>query len=128
MAAPGSPRASREAERKSLNSLVTARALYSSRVGELRDLSVMRQAFWSDYGRGAWRVLAAASVALCMAGCSSGTSSRFDLPSFGFADSSSGQASADPSSTASIPVPPESVYASAGSYQGQVDRSTLPPP
>ena len=88
----------------------------------------MRQAFWSDYGRGAWRVLAAASVALSVAGCSSGTSSRFDFPSFGLADNNSGQASADPSTTASIPVPPESVYASAGSYQGQVARSTLPPP
>jgi murein DD-endopeptidase MepM/ murein hydrolase activator NlpD len=87
----------------------------------------MRQAFWSGYGRGAWGVLAAAGVALCVSGCSS-SMSRFDLPSFNLTDNNSGEGNTDPSTTSSIPVPPESVYSSAGSYQGQVDRATLPPP
>jgi murein DD-endopeptidase MepM/ murein hydrolase activator NlpD len=88
----------------------------------------MRLAFWSSSGRGAWGILAAAGVALCMAGCSSGTSSRFDFPSFGLTDNSLTAGNADPSTTASIPVPPESVYSPAGSYQGEVSRATLPPP
>jgi LysM repeat protein len=54
--------------------------------------------------------------------------SRFDLPSFNLTDNNSGEGNTDPSTTSSIPVPPESVYSSAGSYQGQVDRATLPPP
>ncbi len=87
----------------------------------------MRRAFWSGYGRGAWGVLAAAGVALCVAGCSS-SMSRFDIPSFNLTDNNSGEGSADPSTTSSIPVPPESVYSPGGSYQGQVDRATLPPP
>ena len=42
----------------------------------------MRQAaFWSDYGRGACGVLAAACFGFAVAGCSSGMS-RFDFPSF----------------------------------------------
>lgn len=87
----------------------------------------MRQAFWSGYGRGAWGVLAAAGVALCVSGCSS-SMSRFDIPSFNLTDNNSSEGNTDPSTTSSIPVPPESVYSSAGSYQGQVDRATLPPP
>ena len=43
------------------------------------------RAFWSIYGRGASGVLAAAGVALCVAGCSS-TMSRFDFPSFNLTD------------------------------------------
>jgi murein DD-endopeptidase MepM/ murein hydrolase activator NlpD len=88
----------------------------------------MRRAFWSAKGRGAWGFLTAAGVAFCMAGCSSGTSSRFDYPVFGLADNTSTAGSADPSTTSSIPVPPESVYSPGGSYQGQVSRATLPPP
>jgi murein DD-endopeptidase MepM/ murein hydrolase activator NlpD len=88
----------------------------------------MRRAFWSSKGRGAWGVLAAAGVAFCLAGCSSGTSSRFDFPVFGLADNNANAASADTSTTASIPVPPESVYTPGGSYQGQVSHATLPPP
>jgi len=87
----------------------------------------MRQAFWSGFGRGAWRIVAATSVALCVSGCSSGMS-RFDFPSFNLTDNNSGEGNADPATTSSIPVPPESVYSSGGSYQGQVARTTLPPP
>jgi murein DD-endopeptidase MepM/ murein hydrolase activator NlpD len=89
----------------------------------------MRLAFWSSKGRGAWGVLTAAGVAFCVAGCSSGTSSRFDFPAFGLADNTP-SAGTDPSTTASIPMPPESVYSPAGGYQGQgqVSRTTLPPP
>ncbi|MGE5259462.1 MAG: peptidoglycan DD-metalloendopeptidase family protein [Actinomycetota bacterium] len=63
-----------------------------------------------------------------MAGCSSGTSSRFDFPTFGLTDNTSSAGTADPSTTASIPVPPESVYSPGGAYQGQASHSTLPPP
>lgn len=87
----------------------------------------MRQAFWSGFGRGAWRIVAATSVALCVSGCSSGMS-RFDFPSFNLTDNNSGEGNADPATTSSIPVPPESIYSSGGSYQGQVARTTLPPP
>jgi murein DD-endopeptidase MepM/ murein hydrolase activator NlpD len=88
----------------------------------------MRLAFWSSKGRCAWGVLTAAAVAFCVAGCSSGTSSRFDFPTFGLTDNTSSAGTADPSTTASIPVPPESVYSPGGAYQGQVSHSTLPPP
>ncbi len=87
----------------------------------LRDVGRMR-AFWSNYGRCASGVLAAAGVALCVAGCSS-TMSRFDFPSFNLTDNSSTDTEADPNSTSSLPVPPESVYASGG-----VSRANLPPP
>ncbi len=63
-----------------------------------------------------------------MAGCSSGTSSRFDFPSFGLTDNAPSPGPADPSTTSSIPVPPESVYSPGASYQGQVSHATLPPP
>ena len=87
----------------------------------------MRLAFWSSKGRGAWRIVAATSVALCVSGCSSGMS-RFDFPSFNLTDNNSGEGNADLATTSSIPVPPESVYSSGGNYQGQVARATLPPP
>ncbi len=86
----------------------------------------MRQAFWSSYGRGASGVLAAAAVALCVAGCSS-TMSRFDFPSFNLTDTASDDGAADPNSTSSLPVPPEFVYAGGGA-EGHVARATLPPP
>ncbi len=86
----------------------------------LRDVRGMR-AFWSNYGRCASGVLAAAGVALCVAGCSS-SMSRFDFPSFNLTDNST-DTEADPNSTSSLPVPPESVYASGG-----VSRANLPPP
>ncbi len=85
----------------------------------------MRQAFWSGPGRGAWGFAAAAGVALFVAGCSAGTSSRLDTLSFN--DSSAG-AGADPATTSSIPVPPETVYNPSGGYDGQVGRANLPPP
>ena len=87
----------------------------------------MRLAFWSSKGRGAWRIVAAIGVALCVSGCSSGMS-RFDFPSFNLTDNNSGEGNADLATTSSIPVPPESVYSSGGNYQGQVARATLPPP
>ena len=87
----------------------------------------MRQAFWSSYGRGAWGVLAAAGVALCVSGCSS-SMSRFDFPSFNLTDNNSDEGTADPIRRSSSPVPPESVYSGRGGYEGQVDRATLPPP
>jgi murein DD-endopeptidase MepM/ murein hydrolase activator NlpD len=87
----------------------------------------MQPAFWSGYGRGAWKIFAAAGVALCVSGCSS-SMSRFDLPSFNLTDNTSSEGNADSSTTSSIPVPPESVYSSGGSYRGRVDHATLPPP
>ncbi len=86
----------------------------------------MRRAFGSRFGRGASGALAVAGVALCVAGCSS-TMSRFAFPSFNLTDNTSG-GNADPSTTSSIPVPPESVYSSGARYQGAVGRATLPPP
>jgi murein DD-endopeptidase MepM/ murein hydrolase activator NlpD len=88
----------------------------------------MRQAaFWSGYGRGAWKMLAAAGVALCVSGCSSDMS-RFNFPSFNLTDNNSSEGNADLATTSSIPVPPESVYSSGGISGGQVSRATLPPP
>ncbi len=87
----------------------------------------MRQAFASGYGRSACGVLAAAGVALCVAGCSS-SMSRFDFPSFSLTDTAANDAAADPNSTSSLPVPPESVYSPGGGSQGQVSRGALPPP
>jgi len=92
----------------------------------------MRVAFWSEYGRGACRAVAAAGLAFAVAGCSSGVS-RFDFPSLGLSENSSSEA--DMSTTASLPVPSESVY-SAGRYHyygdpnqsGGISRSSLPPP
>lgn len=75
--------------------------------------------------------VALSSLALA-GGCSSG--SRFDFPSMGMAKSEDPPL-ADPSTTASIPTPPESVYAPGPSqyqgqqYQGQqMSRQDLPPP
>lgn len=94
----------------------------------------MRVAFWSNHGRGVLCVVAAVGIASAMAGCSSGIS-RFDMPSFNLTDSG-GSDTADLTTTASLPVPPESVY-SPGRYRfygdpkqsgGQVSRSSLPSP
>lgn len=89
----------------------------------------MRVAFSSSRGRG---VVAAAGIAVALAACSSGVS-RFDYPSFGLSDK--GSENADLTTTASLPVPSESVY-SSGRYRyygdpnqsGGVSRSSLPPP
>ena len=81
----------------------------------------------------------AASLLLGLSGCSSGVS-RFDFPSFNLTRSSSGSSAAyaggDPATTASLPVPEESVYASGGSdnygsssnRSQSVARADLPPP
>lgn len=83
-------------------------------------------AFWLRFGRGACGVVAAGGLALALAGCSANTS-RFDFPAFSLTETAS--ADGDPRTTSSIPVPPESVYASAGSQsEGRISRSALPPP
>ena len=84
-------------------------------------------AFLSRFGRGACGSLAACGLAIALAGCSTG--SRFDFPVFNLTESASTDANADPNSTASLPVPPESVYASGESQsEGRIARATLPPP
>jgi murein DD-endopeptidase MepM/ murein hydrolase activator NlpD len=103
-------------------------------------------AFWSGLVR--FRLvrgvsgIIAASLLLGLSGCSSGVS-RFDFPSFNLTRSSSGSsgstaayAGGDPATTASLPVPEESVYASGGSdnygsssnRSQSVARADLPPP
>ncbi|MGH6734608.1 MAG: peptidoglycan DD-metalloendopeptidase family protein [Methyloceanibacter sp.] len=94
----------------------------------------MRLAFWSSYGRGACAALAAAGLAVGLSACSSGVS-RFDFPAFNLTDSGS-SGNADPNTTASLPVPSESVYSTdryhyygdAQASGGQITRSSLPPP
>ncbi len=82
---------------------------------------------WSGIGRCAL-VATAAGALISLGGCSSSVS-RFDFPSFGLARSQDAPL-ADPTATASLPVPQESVYASgAPSYGGgSYARSSLPPP
>jgi len=99
----------------------------------------MRVAFWSEYGRSACGVMAAAGIALAVAGCSSGVS-RFDKPLFPLLDSpafnlTDNSSNADMSTTASIPVPSQSVYSPEryhyyGDPQqpGGISRSPLPRP
>ena len=85
-------------------------------------------AFLLRFGRGACGWMAAGGLALTLAGCS-GNTSRFDFPVFNLANSDSAEGRADPNTTSSIPVPPESIYASAGSPdEGRISRATLPPP
>ena len=65
----------------------------------------MRQAaYLSGYGRGAFGVVAAASLGLTLAGCSSGVS-RFDFPAFNLTgnDTAANGGNADLSSTSSLP-------------------------
>jgi murein DD-endopeptidase MepM/ murein hydrolase activator NlpD len=81
---------------------------------------------WSRIGRCAL-TSAAVSTLILAGGCSSGTS-RFDFPAFNLARSDAPLA--DPNTTASIPVPQESVYAAgnANDYRSaQLGRSNLPP-
>lgn len=70
----------------------------------------MRVALWSEYACGACRVVAGLSLALAVAGCSSGVS-RFDYASFSLSDDET--SGVDMSTTASLPVPSESVYGSS---------------
>ena len=85
-----------------------------------------RASFLSNSGRGACVVLAAASVSLAVAGCSSG-SSRFDFPSLNLTggDSSS---NADLATTSALPVPEESVYSPGSGADPRFQRTALPPP
>jgi murein DD-endopeptidase MepM/ murein hydrolase activator NlpD len=80
-------------------------------------------AFLLRFGRGVCGVVAVGGIAVALAGCSANTS-RFDFPVFNLANSDSADGSADPNTTSSIPVPPESIYASAGSREGRIS----PPP
>jgi murein DD-endopeptidase MepM/ murein hydrolase activator NlpD len=75
---------------------------------------------------------AAAGAMISLGGCSSGVS-RFDFPSFGLTRSQDAPL-ADGTTTASLPVPPEPVYASGtqnygtqGYGSGSYARSNLPP-
>ena len=82
---------------------------------------------WSRIGRCAL-TSAAVSTLILAGGCSSGTS-RFDFPAFSLARSTDAPLD-DPNTTASIPVPQESVYAAgnADDYRNaQLARSNLPP-
>lgn len=83
-------------------------------------------AFLSGHGRSASTVIAAAILAVALAGCSSGVS-RFEFPAFG---SSASNNNADYSSTAALPpvLPEESVYSSGAASNAQFERASLPPP
>ena len=85
-----------------------------------------RASFLSNSGRGACVVLAAASISLAVAGCSSG-SSRFDFPSLNLTggDSSS---NADLATTSALPVPEELVYSPGSGADPRFQRTALPPP
>ncbi len=84
-------------------------------------------------GRGI-ALLAAAAAVLVLGGCSA-SSSRFDFPAFNL--TSSGEtastvgtpqrAEADLTTTSSLPVPEESVYAGGAAPDARVARSSLPP-
>jgi murein DD-endopeptidase MepM/ murein hydrolase activator NlpD len=91
-------------------------------------------AFCLKYGRGACAVLTAGGIAFAVAGCSN--SSRFNFPAFGLTGNSS-SVNADLNTTASVPIPSESVY-STDRYQyygtssqasgTQYAQGSLPPP
>jgi len=76
----------------------------------------MRAAFCSAFGRGTLSVTAAVGIALVIAGCSS--SARFDYPSYSLDDTQ-----ADPTTTASLPVPSQSVYNTGRGTSGAAPRS-----
>jgi LysM repeat protein len=88
----------------------------------------MRAAFCSECCRGTVNVIAAVGVAVAIAGCSSGVS-RFDYPSYTLSDN---EAAADPSTTASLPVPSQSVYShpprSMAAYSTSTPRYYGTPP
>ena len=118
---------------KRLNALFTARALYSPQRVLRGGQRGMRVAFWSEYGRSACGVMAAAGIALAVVGCSSGVS-RFNYPAFNLTDNRS-SGDADMTTTSSLPVPKESVYSPERYHyygdpqqSGGISRSTLPPP
>lgn len=85
----------------------------------------MRGAFCSEFRRGTVGVIASVGIAAAAAGCSSGVS-RFDSSSYSLSDS---EAIVDPSTTASLPVPSQSIYDSkrynySGSNGSSPPRST----
>jgi murein DD-endopeptidase MepM/ murein hydrolase activator NlpD len=89
----------------------------------------MRGAFSSECVRGTVSVIVAVGIAAAIAGCSSGVS-RFGSPSYSLSDN---EAVADPSTTASLPVPSESVYDhkrysyyGSSNRSGTIARSTVP--
>ena len=88
----------------------------------------MRIALGSKYGRGAGSVMLAAGLAFAVAGCSSDVS-RFDMPSFNLTESgTSTNNNADLTTTASLPVPSESIYSPERYHNyGASQRSSRPP-
>src|SRR5262245_48119350 len=117
-----------------VNSMFTSQDVYSRPV-VLRGAVGMKHAAFS---RGI-ALMAAAAATLVLGGCSA-SSSRFDFPAFNLTSSGESastvgsappQMAADPATTASLPVPPESVYASGpatpAAPQGAVARAGLPP-
>lgn len=86
----------------------------------------MRIAFGSNYGRGAGSVMLAAGLAFAVAGCSSDVS-RFDMPSLNLTESGA-KTNADLTTTASLPVPSESIYSAERYHYYGDKRSTSRPP
>ena len=88
----------------------------------------MRVAFGSKYGRGAGSVMLAAGLAFAVAGCSSNVS-RFDMPSLNLTESGAKtNNNADLTTTASLPVPSESIYSPERYHNyGASQRSSRPP-
>lgn len=84
-------------------------------------------------GRGIALIAAAAAI-LVLGGCSA-SSSRFDFPAFNLTSSGETastvgappQQQADLTTTSSLPVPQESVYAAGAAPDARVARSSLPP-
>jgi len=79
-------------------------------------------------------LIAVAAAVLVLGGCSA-SSSRFDFPAFNLTSSGDGastvgtppQQQADLTTTSSLPVPEESVYAGGAAPDARVARSSLPP-
>ena len=88
----------------------------------------MRVAFGLKYGRGAGSVMLAAGIAFAVAGCSSNVS-RFDMPSLNLTESGAKtNNNADLTTTASLPVPSESIYSPERYHNyGASQRSSRPP-
>ena len=88
----------------------------------------MHVAFGSKYGRGAGSVMLAAGIAFAVAGCSSNVS-RFDMPSLNLTESGAKtNNNADLTTTASLPVPSESIYSPERYHNyGASQRSSRPP-
>jgi murein DD-endopeptidase MepM/ murein hydrolase activator NlpD len=87
---------------------------------------MLRASFLGEFGRSASLALLAACAGLFVAGCSS-SASRFDFPAFSLNGSDESR-SADFSTTSSLPVPEQSVYAPGAGNDPRLQRAALPPP